>query len=350
NFFFFQGESRIRNSQTCTEFRRVAFRFYNFFPVGGHPIKAGQVKAGMPLHGYSLDIQPVLEHPSIEILSGYAETLSRPIEQGPVDGEAPLTPIQRHLIDWIERHPSEALPAATSVLLLAKSGFDEQPLRAVLKKIVEHHDALRLGLLQQADGSVTQAHKGLHEELITLEVLSLTGTASEARSQLEAECQRIQSSLWLFEGPRVRAGLFRLNNGDHLFLAIDPLVVDSISWSILLEDLATGYGQALNGEMIVLPDKTNAYQTWAEHLENYANSKELLKEQDYWKKIELSEWGLLPKDHEVITDSGTERQTNQLHLQLSADETQDLMTQVNHVYNTVPDEVLLSVLGPTVSE
>ncbi|MET3210040.1 UNVERIFIED_CONTAM: iturin family lipopeptide synthetase A [Paenibacillus sp. PvR008] len=322
----------------------------NFFLLGGDSIKAVQVIARMRLHGYSLDIRHVLEHPSIEILSGYAETLSRPIEQGPVDGEAPLTPIQRHLIDWIERHPSEALPAATSVLLLAKSGFDEQPLRAALKKIVEHHDALRLGLLQQADGSVTQAHKGLNEELITLEVLSLTGTESEARSPLEAECQRIQSSLRLFEGPRVRAGLFRLDSGDHLFLAVDPLVADAISWNILLEDLATGYGQALNGETIVLPDKTNAYQTWAEHLENYANSKELLKEQDYWKKIELSEWGTLPKDHEVITDSGTGRQTNQLHLQLTADETQDLMTQVNHAYNTVPDEVLLSVLGQTVSE
>ncbi|AET61188.1 iturin a synthetase a [Paenibacillus terrae HPL-003] len=322
----------------------------NFFLLGGDSIKAVQVIARMRLHGYSLDIRHVLEHPSIEILSCYAETLSRPIGQGPVDGEAPLTPIQRHLIDWIERHPSEALPAATSVLLLAKSGFDEQPLRAALKKIVEHHDALRLGLLRQADGAVTQAHKGLNEELITLDVLSLTGTESEARSQLEAECQRIQSSLRLFEGPRVRAGLFRLDSGDHLFLAVDPLVADAISWGILLEDLATGYGQALNGETIILPDKTNAYQTWAEHLENYANSKELLKEQDYWKKIELSEWATLPKDHEVITGSGTERQTNQLHLQLSADETQYLMTQVNHAYNTVPDEVLLSVLGQTVSE
>ncbi|WP_068501316.1 non-ribosomal peptide synthetase [Paenibacillus kribbensis] len=323
----------------------------NFFLLGGDSIKAVQVIARMRLHGYSLDIRHVLEHPSIEILSGYTETLSRPIAQGTVDGEAPLTPIQRHLIDWFERHPaSVALPAAMSVLLLAKSGFDEQPLRAALKKIVEHHDALRLGLLQQADGTVTQAHKGLNEELITLEVLSLTGTESEARGQLEAECQRIQSSLRLFEGPRVRAGLFRLDSGDHLFLAVDPLVADAISWNILLEDLATGYGQALDGEAIVLPDKTNAYQTWAEHLEHYANSKKLLKEQDYWNKIELSEWGTLPKDHEVITDSGSERQTHRLQLQLSTAETRHLMTQVNHAYNTVPEEVLLSVLGQTVSE
>ncbi|MEC0184782.1 non-ribosomal peptide synthetase [Paenibacillus peoriae] len=323
----------------------------NFFLLGGDSIKAVQVIARMRLHGYSLDIRHVLEHPSIESLSDYAEALARPIDQGLVDGEAPLTPIQRHLIDVFERHPaSEALPAAMSVLLLAKSGFDEQPLRVALKKIVEHHDALRLGLLQQADGSITQVHKELHEELITLEVLTLTGTESEARSQLKAECQRMQSSLRLFEGPRVRAGLFRLDSGDHLFLTVDPLVADAISWNIMLEDLATGYGQALDGEMIVLPDKTNAYQAWAQHLEHDANSKELLKEQDYWNKIELSEWGTLPKDHEVIVDSGAERQIHRLHLQLSTDETRQLMTQVNHAYNTVPDEVLLSVLGQTVSE
>ncbi|TKH36336.1 non-ribosomal peptide synthetase [Paenibacillus polymyxa] len=323
----------------------------NFFLLGGDSVKAVQVIARMRLHGYSLDIRHVLEHPSIEILSGYAEALALPIEQSPVDGEAPLTPIQRHLIHRFERcSASEALPATASVLLLAKSGFEEPPLRAALKKIVEHHDALRLGLLQEADGSVVQTHKELNEELITLEVLSLTGTETEARSQLAAECQRLQSSLRLFEGPRVRAGLFRMGSGDHLFLAIDPLVADAISWNILLEDLATGYRQALDKETIVLPYKTNAYQTWAEHLEHYANSKELLKQQDYWNKIEVSEWGTLPKDHGVIIDSGSERPTHQLHLQLSPDETRQLMTQVNHAYNTVPDEVLLSVLGQTVSE
>ncbi|UED72997.1 non-ribosomal peptide synthetase [Brevibacillus sp. DP1.3A] len=318
----------------------------NFFQLGGDSIKAVQVIARLRLHGYSLDIRRLLEHPSIENLSGYVDTLFRHIEQGPVDGEVPLTPIQRNLI---ERTISVEQPVATSVILLAKSGFDEQLLRIVLKKIVEHHDALRLGL-SQVDGEIMQAHKGVNEELFTLDVWTIAGGEIEARSRLEAERARLQRSIKLFEGPRVRAGLFHLDSGDHLLLVVDPNVADTLSWNILLEDLATGYGQALNKETILLPNKTIAYQTWARYLEEYANSKELIKEQEYWKKVELSDWGTLPNVKRSIANHGVLREMNQLYLQLPSEETQYLLSQVNDAYNTVPDEVLLTVLGQTVAE
>lgn len=319
----------------------------NFFLLGGDSIKAVQVIARLRVRGFSLDIRRLLEQPSIEMLSDDVETLSRPAGQDPVTGEAPLTPIQWQLLG---QGTSAMHMAAASVLLLAKSALDEPSLRTALKKITEHHDALRLGF-SQADGRVVQAHRGLDEELFTLEVMSFAGGESEVRGRLEAERERIVSSLQRFEGPRLRAGLFRLDSGgDHLLLVVDPLVADPTSLGILVEDLTTVYGQVLNGEAISLPDKTDAYQTWSRWLNGYANSKELIKEHAYWRNLELSEWGAIPKEYVTTTNPDMSRSTNQLHFQLPEEETGHLLTQVNRAYNTVPDEVLLTVWGQTIAE
>ena len=57
--------------------------------------------------------------------------------------------------------------------------------------------------------------------------------------RLEAEATRVQSSC-LSEGPLVGLGLFHTAAGDHLLIAIHHLVVDGVSWRILLEDFVNG--------------------------------------------------------------------------------------------------------------
>ncbi|MFD1908977.1 condensation domain-containing protein [Paenibacillus rhizoplanae] len=56
----------------------------------------------------------------------------------------------------------------------------------------------------------------------------------------------------------MQLGLFRTGSGDHLLIAIHHLVVDGVSWRILLEDFAAGYEQRLHGEPVALPGK-NAF-------------------------------------------------------------------------------------------
>ena len=51
----------------------------------------------------------------------------------------------------------------------------------------------------------------------------------------------------------MKAGLFQCANGDHLLIAIHHLIIDGISWRILLEDIVSGYKQAENGRVIQLP-------------------------------------------------------------------------------------------------
>ncbi|WP_145415624.1 condensation domain-containing protein, partial [Paenibacillus xylanexedens] len=93
-------------------------------------------------------------------------------------------------------------------------------------------------------------------------------------------------------------GLFRTGNGDHLLIAIHHLVVDGVSWRILLEDFAWAYEQRMKGEAIVLPGKTHSYRTWSERIGVYAQSRELLREAEYWRQEEQTHVERLPKDGE----------------------------------------------------
>src|SRR5439155_20562229 len=75
----------------------------------------------------------------------------------------------------------------------------------------------------------------------------------------------VQASFDLGDGPLVKAVLFDLGTGRRpmLFVAVHHLVVDGVSWRILLEDLENAYRQTVRGEIVRLGAKTTSFQEWA---------------------------------------------------------------------------------------
>ncbi len=107
----------------------------------------------------------------------------------------------------------------------------------------------------------------------------------------------------------MKLGLFRCQEGDHLLIAVHHLVIDGVSWRILLEDIAAAYEQLQNGEAIRLPKKTDSYLLWAEQLNRYAESQEFEAENQYWFRQKHNPQHTLPKDNGQETESG-QRQGN----------------------------------------
>ncbi|WP_265184968.1 condensation domain-containing protein [Bacillus gaemokensis] len=129
---------------------------------------------------------------------------------------------------------------------------------------------------------------------------------------------------------------------------IHHLVVDGVSWRILLEDIGVGYEQVVNEEAIQLPQKTDSFQLWAEQLSLYANSPEMEKEREYWNEIEQISTGLLPKDKEQ--DYGLIKDSEVITIQWTASETEQLLKQTNRAYNTEINDLLLTALGMAVHQ
>ena len=118
---------------------------------------------------------------------------------------------------------------------------------------------------------------------------------------IETISNEIQQSIQLAEGPLMKLGLFRCQEGDHLLIAVHHLVIDGVSWRILLEDIAAAYEQLQNGEAIRLPKKTDSYLLWAEQLNRYAESQEFEAENQYWFRQKHNPQHTLPKDNEQET-------------------------------------------------
>ncbi|MGV8442215.1 condensation domain-containing protein, partial [Pseudomonas aeruginosa] len=92
-----------------------------------------------------------------------------------------------------------------------------------------------------------------------------------------------QRSLDLGSGPLLRALLATLGDGSQrLLLVIHHLVVDGVSWRILLEDLQTAYRQLQAGQAVALPAKTSAFKAWAERLQAHSRDGGLEGERGYW--------------------------------------------------------------------
>ncbi|MFC7560669.1 amino acid adenylation domain-containing protein [Paenibacillus farraposensis] len=322
----------------------------NFFHLGGDSIKAIQVSSRLLQNGYKLEMRELFQYPTIAELNGRVQQMSRVSDQGEVTGAVALTPIQHW---FIEQQPSKPEHYNQALMLHREDRMDEIALRQALQRMVEHHDALRIAFRQNADGGYEAWNRGVQEgELYSLEVVDFTNEPDFAYV-LEAKAGEIQSSICLEEGPLVKLALFRCADGDHLLIVIHHLVVDGVSWRILLEDLASGYEQALRGESVRLPNKTDSFRLWADQLSAYASSTTLEKERAYWQQLEQAgvTQAVLPKDYTRKTQAKPQlRDDRTLTVAWTALETEQFLKQAHRAYNTEANDLLLTALGTAIYE
>src|SRR5205085_128483 len=81
---------------------------------------------------------------------------------------------------------------------------------------------------------------------------------------ISERCEYYQRSLDIERGPVLRAVYMEGERERRLLLVIHHLVVDGVSWRILLRDLEQGYEQMKAGRRIGLGAKSSSYQQWGE--------------------------------------------------------------------------------------
>jgi len=235
-----------------------------------------------------------------------------------------------------------------SEMLYAKDGFNEDAIRAVFEKIQEHHDALRMRYFIEGD-MIIQEICGL-DYPISFEAVNLKDSENAA-AEMESYANKVQAGINITTGSLMKAVLFRLNDGDRLLIVIHHLAVDGVSWRILAEDILNGYQQYLTGEAVQFPLKTDSFKTWAEQITAYADTAALLKEKEYWKAVESAQVGSLQKDYDKsVIQKSYVKDTRILNFSLSKEETEILLTKMNHAYNTEINDILLTALASSMKK
>src|SRR5205807_6503168 len=121
---------------------------------------------------------------------------------------------------------------------------------------------------QMKSGNVIQSiAEGEDIDRVVHEVDISDISASQIPIHLREAATRWQASLDLETGPLIRVILFRTaKSSDRLLIVVHHLVVDGVSWRILLADFVAIYGQLSDKATVVLPPKTVSVQHWAKGL------------------------------------------------------------------------------------
>ncbi|TWP54344.1 amino acid adenylation domain-containing protein [Lentzea tibetensis] len=312
----------------------------NFFELGGDSILSIQVTARARRAGLRVSTKDLFVHQTIAALAPVV-TLddTSGADLGPVAGDAPLTPIQRWFFDTHHVSPHHF---NQSMLVELTGDLDVEALRTSLDALLAHHDALRMRF-QRCDEGWRQ-HNAPIEQHDVLERRDLSDVdAADRWAAMEKIADDVHASFDLTTGPLLKAVLFT-GGTQHLFLTAHHLVVDGVSWRILLEDLETAHGQAVRGVPIDLGPKTTSFRDWATKLTEHVARGALDHELDHWSQALRG--CTLPVDH-PRPQPGTPGES--VPVQLSADDTEALLRHAPAAYRTRINDVLLTALAWSLS-
>ncbi|OWT48694.1 non-ribosomal peptide synthetase [Bacillus sp. K2I17] len=318
----------------------------NFFEIGGDSILSIQIISQASQVGLKLTPKQIFECPTIAELAQVAiKTQGVQAEQGIVIGDVSLTPIQCWFFE--QEHP-HLEHWNQSMLLRVKERFDVKLLEGAIVTLLKHHDALRFRYKQLPNGTWRQRNEGT-DELSVLHVVKRNQVnEKEWNTIIQEEMNINQASFNLVTGPLMRIVYFEdnLTGNDRIFWVIHHLVVDGVSWRILLEDLQTVYNQMKQGQEVRLPAKSTSFKDWSERLQTYSDSGISKEVQDYWNEQVEKETMKIPMDYPI--QETTEESIDQVTGTLGIEETYELLHEVPVTHKTRIDEVLLTALGQAI--
>jgi amino acid adenylation domain-containing protein/non-ribosomal peptide synthase protein (TIGR01720 family) len=319
----------------------------NFFELGGDSILSLLIIARAREAGLLVTVQQMFRYQTIGSLAKQVEVEKeegKKREEKGVEGAVGLTPIQH----WFyEQELPERWHWNQSVLLKVPRGVEAEDVERALRQMLEQHEALGMRFYVDEEGRRRQEYgKKKKEGERVLERRELRGETVEERvRELEEEAGRVQRSLNLERGELVRACWFELGGGERrLLLVIHHLVVDGVSWRILLEDLQQ---LSVRGGRGKLRQRSSGYAAWAKVLEEYAESEELRKELEYWEEVvgkgkSKREVKKLKRDYEG--GENHVRGRARVEVRLSAEQTRGLLQEAPRAYRVQIQEVLLTAV------
>ena len=124
------------------------------------------------------------------------------------------------------------------------------------------------------------------------------------------------------------------------------LVIDGISWRILLEDIYNLYQALIKNEPFKLPLKTGSLIDWQDNLIKHSESEELKSQVDYWNEIDNTEFNLPKKESSEHTNTVYYK----CHFNFNKEVTGFLLKDANKPHGTDIEILLTTALVLTIRD
>lgn len=309
----------------------------NFFALGGDSIKAVQIASRLHEQGIALQVKDILTYHTIEQISRHTHEINgtQTYNQGIIEGDIEAWPI----ISWFFKQKFKKPGFYNqSILLRLNKNLQVEKLEEAFQALIKHHDGLRINhdvgknTLFFNPAHLSSSFKVKHHKKDDLQ-------------DLNEIIQEISSGFNLSDELLIEAAVIEERGEmDYLFIKAHHLVIDGISWRILLEDLYTFYQTLSEHEPVKFPRKTASLKAWSNRLSEAVRKNLYRKERTYWEEIANTPFAV-PVDME--TEDWKAENLRTVQRKLDVDSTTFLLKKAPQIHKIDILQVQLLALART---
>ncbi len=259
----------------------------SFFALGGDSIMSIQVSSAAKAAGLPVSPRDVFQYKTVrEILRGVeadADAVPALAESsGGGTGKASLPPIAQWMVESSSGDPAAFADFNQANLFAVPAGLDTAQVREILAAVVAAHPMLSARLSRTEERWTLVAGEPFDAETaLTERDADIAADSADYSAQILDAYAHAEGRLDPAAARQVQAVLVRFADGPkRLVLVVHHLAVDAVSWSILIEDLATAAAQVAAGQPISLRAEATSERAWFAALD--ARREEHAGELDYW--------------------------------------------------------------------
>lgn len=303
----------------------------NFYELGGDSIKSILVTSKLRQNGYHLPVTEILSNPVLEKM---AEKIS-PVKVAlytpkAVSGITPLTPTQQ---DFLNSDPSvdHLSHFNQSLIFKVNDGVNIEQFKNAFEELIEHHDQLRAKFMYQ-NGVWSQEILDQKQFRFDVEMKEC-----ESEQDFSSYLNSVQASFNLTQPPLFKLIWAKVGTEQVLGIVMHHLLIDGVSWRILLEDLSHIY---LNDSVSKIV-RSHSTKDWNQLLTDKLNSEDLLKDILFWKRFNQGSFGVLVPENSEGTNA--EYNIDAVQVQLCKEVTATIVKNA-HKLNADVNTVALAAL------
>ncbi|OZM71812.1 non-ribosomal peptide synthetase [Amycolatopsis antarctica] len=317
-----------------------------FFALGGDSISSLQLIGRLRALGHRVTPRQVFELRTVGELARVAvpAAASVPVRDSALatdgSGTAVLLPVMRELRELGGDH--RRFSQSMLVGVPAAAWLDD--LRALLAALLDTHDALRAELGEDWEYRIRPRAAVAPADI--LRRVDITEAGEELAAVIGREFAAELDALDPGRGRMLRAVWFDAGRDrpGRLLLLAHHLVVDGVSWRVLLDDLATGWDSRRSGARIVLEPAGTSLPAWSRALAARSDDPQWMEDRARWQEI-LSGPARIGTERALDAAIDTRATVRSHELTISGEVTAELLTSVPAAVHGGVQDVLLAALA-----
>lgn len=305
----------------------------SFFRLGGDSVSAMQVAAGCRTVGLKVAVADIFRFPSIRQLAERIQdsgsvSFASPGEDDQTEVWFELSPIQKL---FFERVPNGHNKFTLEFILRLSKPLPPPEIKRAIEKIVTAHSMLRARFEQRADGQWGQIIS--RDASRSLRFREHRVPSMSDRKALQKILSISQSTLDIVQGVMIVVDVITTDTGEQfLGLIAHHLVIDLVSWRVLLQDLE----DILNTGRTI-QSLSRSFQQWCRLQQSYA--RESLDPSETLK-IEIPHPSMDYWGSEAVLSENTWADATRQTITVSKETTEAIIGAANGAFHTQPVEII----------